>query len=301
MINKIQSSEPIVVGGVGGSGTRVIAQILREAGFFIGNDLNEAKDNLLFTLLFKRPKWFIKNLNKNRSEVFKGLSIFEKSMTGTLDIQHDELKFIMNAVVGMAFRGNNYLGANRGLWPIWRFLKMLRSKHIDSTAYVGWGWKEPNSHIYIEYLSKYFPKMKFILTIRHGIDMAYSKNQQQFYNWCGYFGIEIPETDNLLPKAALNYWIKANHRAIALGRDLLGKRFLVINFDEMCYLPRENVEKLIRFLGFDVESVDISRLCNLIKKPQSIGRYKTHDLGIFEKREISEVENLGFKVRYHRS
>ncbi len=45
---------PVVIGGVGGSGTRLIAQILKDLGYFMGNDLNEANDNLLFPLLFKR-------------------------------------------------------------------------------------------------------------------------------------------------------------------------------------------------------------------------------------------------------
>ena len=45
---------PVVIGGVGGSGTRLIAQCLKETGFHIGTDLNVANDNLWFTLLFKR-------------------------------------------------------------------------------------------------------------------------------------------------------------------------------------------------------------------------------------------------------
>jgi len=45
---------PVAIGGVGGSGTRLIAQCLKELGYFIGSDLNESNDNLLFTALFKR-------------------------------------------------------------------------------------------------------------------------------------------------------------------------------------------------------------------------------------------------------
>ena len=49
-------THPVVIGGVGGSGTRLIAQCLNELGFFLGPDLNEANDNLWFTLLFKRTR-----------------------------------------------------------------------------------------------------------------------------------------------------------------------------------------------------------------------------------------------------
>ena len=48
------NDQPLIcVGGVGGSGTRVIAMILASLGLNIGNNLNEALDNLTFTLLFK--------------------------------------------------------------------------------------------------------------------------------------------------------------------------------------------------------------------------------------------------------
>jgi hypothetical protein len=46
----------VVVGGVGGSGTRLVATCLQRLGVRIGPDLNESLDNLFFTLLFKvRP------------------------------------------------------------------------------------------------------------------------------------------------------------------------------------------------------------------------------------------------------
>lgn len=39
---------PIAVGGIGGSGTRVVAAILKELGIFIGDNLNASNDNLDF-------------------------------------------------------------------------------------------------------------------------------------------------------------------------------------------------------------------------------------------------------------
>jgi len=47
-------SDGIAIGGVGGSGTRLVAGALAAAGYFIGYDLNEASDNLTFSLLFVR-------------------------------------------------------------------------------------------------------------------------------------------------------------------------------------------------------------------------------------------------------
>ena len=51
----LSDAAPVVVGGVGGSGTRVIAQLLQSLDFDMGSDLNESLDDLSFTALFKRP------------------------------------------------------------------------------------------------------------------------------------------------------------------------------------------------------------------------------------------------------
>lgn len=49
----------VAVGGIGGSGTRLVIQIIEALGFYIGADLNKARDNLLFTLLFRRKNIFL--------------------------------------------------------------------------------------------------------------------------------------------------------------------------------------------------------------------------------------------------
>ena len=46
---------PFVIGGVGGSGTRVFADILQKAGCYIGTRLNKAKDSQVFVPLY--DKW----------------------------------------------------------------------------------------------------------------------------------------------------------------------------------------------------------------------------------------------------
>jgi hypothetical protein len=46
---------PIAIGGVGGSGTRAVAAILRDVGIDIGSDLNNTLDSPWFTSLFKQP------------------------------------------------------------------------------------------------------------------------------------------------------------------------------------------------------------------------------------------------------
>ena len=73
---------PCAIGGLGGSGTRVVAQILRDVGIFMGTDLNGANDNLWFTLLFKRPKI----LTISDGEFNSWVRLFADRMSGDLEI-----------------------------------------------------------------------------------------------------------------------------------------------------------------------------------------------------------------------
>lgn len=50
-------SNPIVIGGVGGSGTRMVAGLLQSFDVNLGDALNESLNILWFTLLFRRPSW----------------------------------------------------------------------------------------------------------------------------------------------------------------------------------------------------------------------------------------------------
>ena len=81
---------PIGVGGVGGSGTRLIAAILQELGFYLGRDLNEPLDNLWFTLLFKRQA----ALDWSYTEFARVLEIFKKAMCGGGELLPEEIRVI---------------------------------------------------------------------------------------------------------------------------------------------------------------------------------------------------------------
>ena len=173
---------------------------------------------------------------------------------------------------------------------------MISPKNLDYSKYIGWGWKEPNSHIYLEHISEYFEGLKFIHVIRHGLDMAYSKNQQQLFNWGHFLGVDIPSIADLLPKAALEYWIVANKRAIAIGELLGTNKFLLLNFDKLCSSPRTEVIKITNFLQLDIKELDETRLYSFLKTPASTGRYKENDLSIFTREDIENVRQLGFEI-----
>jgi hypothetical protein len=288
-------SSVVAVAGVGGSGTRVFAQMLIDLGFYMGSDLNHANDNLYFTLLFVRRRWLTRNAGK-RELIFKGLDIFSRAMTGDERPSAGDLGFVNGAIAELLVNGHSHLRDGSGLWPVKRAWHMMRPKKLDYSRYIGWGWKEPNTHIYLEYLNEYFKNLKYVHIMRHGLDMAYSHNQRQLFNWGELYGVEIPSADELLPKAALSYWVRANRKALAIGRQMGDDKFLSVNFDEFCAAPKSGVDRLLDFLGVDVGTDERARLYTLFKLPASSGRYREHDLTVLDSVDIEAVRELGFTV-----
>src|SRR5687767_12628130 len=86
-----QESHPVGIGGIGGSGTRVGAALLQMLDFYIGDDLNQALDNLWFTLLFKR-KAILSQTDPTLESLYP---LFRFRMSGRTDLSSDQRNVIM--------------------------------------------------------------------------------------------------------------------------------------------------------------------------------------------------------------
>lgn len=281
---------PIVVGGVGGSGTRLLAQILLELEVYLGPCLNDALDNLWYTLLLRRAELLPGVDAAADREIDQALRLFERAM--------------LQGLRGRPTRAQRHL-LRRALdqsLPVSRdrprraCASLRESPTPDLSRYRAWGWKEPNTHIHLEALSRAFPGMQYVHLMRNGLDMAFSRNRVQLQRWGPRFGVPLPGDPADLPAAALRYWVDANRRAAELGRRLLGPRFLLLNFDEFCRQPQAGLERLLGFLGFDVDAGTLARLVVLPRPPDSTGRYRREDCSRFDARDIDAVRAWGFPV-----
>jgi len=283
-----RTPSPIVIGGVGGSGTRLAAEIVRHSGVHIGADriLNRQLDNLLFTFLFKRPAWFFGQTGGG--EIRSALRVFAGAMTARAMDSPQDLCFAASAAEEYARFEPGY-----GDWLV-HVKNLLRASEADLSGRLGWGWKEPNSHIYLDHLCHHFPRLRYIHLIRHGLDMVYSRNQQQARNWGRLVGLSEPQDQEAYPAYTLEYWLRANRRAIGIGADRLGPQFLLVRFEELVDRPQAGIERILRFLEIDMHPTLLQELVGLVHRPESIGRYKQHDLAAFSTRQLEEVEQLGY-------
>ena len=281
-----RSLGPIAIGGVGGSGTRIVAQIVNTTGVAIGEDLNQSADNLAYTFLFCRPE--VLQLSSRALE--SRLQLFEKVMRQR-KLSDQERGDVCRLAKTISIEG---LATNPD-WLRQRAAKLLNGHNDRNTAdsHRTWGWKEPNTHIMLDKLTPIFPDLKYVHVIRNGLDMAFSNNLNQVRLWGPrMFGMEFNSPG---PREALEYWVKSNSRALALGR---AKEcdFFELHFETLCAEPIRTVERLLDFIGIENAHDQAKKLSTRIHPPASIGRFRKHDLRNFNGNDIECVASMGFQT-----
>ena len=285
-----KTNGPVVIGGMGGSGTRLVAEICFQFGIYLGDDINIASDNLLYTLLFRRRIWFYK-YHRNKLKIGAGLSLLEKLLLKNYCLSPKEIWFLIYAVTDMTLHYRD-----ERLWSFKRLQQVIRNPRINDPPYKGWGWKEPNSYLLLGNLSDQFQSLKFINTIRHGVDMAFSKNQRQLRAWGDLFGIPTPISEEEIPRASLKFWALANKSVADLGKSLGSNRYIQIKFDTLCKNPGKIIDDIISFLEIDIDPEVYQAVLTLPKIPKTLGRYKSHDLSQFDPEDLEIVESFGFSL-----
>lgn len=284
---------PVAVGGLGGSGTRVVAEILQDWGIYLGSDLNPQMDNLWFTLIFKRRSC-VRDVMLLHSHVVEAqYRVFSAAMLGRRPGLL-AVSSILAAAAEISWRGHNYRGDGRGWWAFQRAANMLKAHAPSPDRYAGWGWKEPNTHVYLRLLAACEPRLRYIHVIRHGLDMAFSQNEQQLRLWGRAYDINLPPNAAPTPDQKLAFWILANRRALNTGEWMGPARFHCLRFDDLCLQPEKVLRELAEFVG--VRNPDLASARQHVRVPDSLGRYRREDLSQFKNAHLEDVRKFGFTI-----
>lgn len=268
---------PIAIGGVGGSGTRLIAEWMKALGVFTGSDLNASSDTLWFTLLFKHA--------------------------GILECGEDEFLALTRAFVAGLTGGSPLPAAAQALLASLaardrpmetRDWLQQRARSLTAAAMLPahggrWGWKEPNTHLVIDRLWRIQPELRYVHVVRHGLEMALSANQNQVRLW----GTAVLGEDAApSPARSLAYWCKVQQR---MQRLLEGnpQRVFWLDYDALCRNPEQGVHDLLRFLG-----LDRSNACALAAQVRIPGaqRHVGQSLSHFRAQDVEYVRSLGYPI-----
>lgn len=228
----LQNSAPIIaIGGIGGSGTRACAQVLLNAGYHLGSDLNDALDNLTFSLIFKRHSALVWNRKT-----------LERRLDGFLyHLQTGRLP------VGMAAELDDIPAAGRaGHSSDWLSARLVRAQQGGVSPEAGFvAWKEPNTHILIERILEIEESIKYIHVIRDYNYMVGSKNVNQLKNWAHLFLDEECSDD---PHCALSYWFSVQERMLGI-RARFPDRVLFLSYDRMKQETGQQIAAMLAFCG----------------------------------------------------
>jgi len=271
-------ASPIAIGGIGGSGTRLLARLLMELGYFMGPDLNESLDNLWFTLLFKRPAI----LEASPDEFSRLARLFVNGMTGGTPPEDGDARFI--DLLAHESRPAEF--------PVEWFLARaasLKTARMNPSP-VTWGWKEPNTHIVIPRLRQCLPGLKYVHVMRNGLDMAFSGNQTQLRFWGAWL---IGDKIELTPRYSLKYWRVVHERILTLGQEMEGD-LLLLDYDQFCRSPAEGLSHLLAFLGLDISRDRQSKLISHVHPPASLGRFKQHGTQDFDPEDLAFATRMGY-------
>lgn len=237
---------PIIVGGIGGSGTRLVVEILRVAGGYMGR-VNASNDSRYMGTFIRR--WLRIYL--------AGIDQWKTSGDPEAMIE---------------------------------FFHECLGRHVENLPSDApfWGWKNPPNIFLLPFLQRHCSGMRFIHVIRDGRDMAFSKNQYDLRN----YGDLILKEDAVLrfwnriwrlfprivpydPKRAIALWSAANTAAWEYGQTVLGDRYLLVSYENLCSDARAQVSRICRFVGRPQAPLETA--VAQVKEPQTIGRWRDYD------------------------
>lgn len=264
----------IAIGGLGGSGTRAVAELFEKLGFFMGYDINESNDNLFYTLLFKRKNIFLLSQEELRYRV----ELFYRIMSTDEELSAEEYAYLQK----LACDDNPQHPKE---WLIER-VEAVRS--LKREVHPKWGWKEPNTHLIAEKFLIFSPDLKFVYVYRNGLDMAYSTNQNQLRFFGDIFLNE--EQVEITPRNSLKYWCKVHQRVQNLAKRYR-KRVYLLDFDRLCIESEKELQKLFTFMEIS-DTMKIKTLGEIFQLPSSYRRYEKHTLENFDSEDKECVQKI---------
>jgi hypothetical protein len=267
----------VAIGGLGGSGTRLGAALLQHLGLYIGTDLNDALDNLWYTLLFKRRPMLMEPPDALR----RLIELFFARMSGVVDVApRDRQRLDAFARDGRPQHPED--------WLAHRVETILDGAGSEQTGR-RWGWKEPNTHVLAPLFLQTYPDLKYIHFERDPFYMASSSNKNQLELWGP---ILLGRDVTMTPRDALTYWC-AVHRRVMDMMERWPERTLLVSYDAFCALPLQQGSRVAEFLGVPMTQDAIASAVAMVDLAKSKPRQSVATAS-FDPRDLQYLSELGY-------
>ena len=278
----ITDQAPVIIGGLGGSGTRLVTRVLEHEGVNFAGAVNDSLDNLWFTLLFVRRSILLKPIDQVRQLAW----LFNNAMRQAEPIPPELTSLLHNSV-----RYDRGPALRRGVLAA--SLESLLSSDGPARGAARWGWKQPNSHVMISLLRESFPALKYIYVVRNGLDMALSYNQNQLMYFWGDIMLDGDVSPE--PRNALRYWV-ASYRRLQADAARFSDQVYILDYDRLCAEPRSELQALNTFLELDVSRTLGLEAEAMVTVPDTTGRHRAADLAQFVPDDLNFLKELGYAL-----
>jgi hypothetical protein len=245
-----------VILGTGGSGTRALARLAREAGFNKGANVNSAGDSRQLGHFASR--WTSRYLRV--SEWIDGMWA-ESPRAG--------------------FR------CPRGMRAEFQAAIAEHRAGVEDPD-APWGWKAPRTILILPFVHQTLPSARIVHLVRDGRDMAYSRNQNQLRRHGRHV---LPPSDKPIPRAyaSMMFWARVNLAAARFGERFIGSRYLLLRYEDLCADPGGVGVRLADALDSPAPRDQVRRAALDILQPSaSIGRWRDR-----EQRKVVGLERRG--------
>lgn len=226
--------KPLVIGGVGGSGTRVYRAIAGLAGYrmlIAPLPLRVLRptmhDNLLMRLYFY-PRWA------------------GRYVEGQLSERQIRSMRVMCRVLLWSCSPMHY---GRGRW----------------------GWKNPRTRFFLPFFQSMYPEMIYIHIVRDGRHHAFHPRFTYENTSESLLSPEERRLPDHLRKAL--FWSRSNEVAMRAMDDGLAGRSTIARFEDLCADPAAETRRIFRFLGTEDEG-RVERAAQLVQAPASLDAWR---------------------------
>ncbi len=240
-------SGPLVIFGTGGSGTRAIATLARQAGYYMGANLNSAADSQ--ELGNFAGEWSNRYLHDS--------NWIEKMSEGS-----DQREFPLPDQMAADFEAA---------------IEEHRAALEDPDA--PWGWKAPRTILLLPFVHRRLPSAQFVHLVRDGRDMAHSRNQNQLQRHGRFV---LPPSDKRIPRpyASIMFWARVNLAATRYGERFIEGGYLRLRYEDLCSDPGEAAVRLRAFLDCPVSEERMRSIAIEVVRPSdSLGRWRELEAG----------------------
>lgn len=135
-----------------------------------------------------------------------------------------------------------------------------------------WGFKNPRTMLILPFLNDLFPDMKFVHVVRDGRDISLGNEFAARNRYRAAF-LKDYESNLSAEEAMILFWGRSNQRSMDYGQQFMPGRYLQMRWEELCADPVRKATELLEFAS--CPRSDARRIAKVVKKPSSIGRWKS--------------------------